>query len=217
MNLKLHYIETKEDFAQSERQRLSREVRKHARIAGQLLDIDLMTFSIYPTNRTRLIIPETAQGAYTASQEWIQLYLDPARFSTAIKNIPPAIYHEMHHAARMKTIGYGKTLLEAVVSEGLATIFEEETAENHNLEYKPLWAKYEQEEIDVNLQFFKLMMNREDYNHLEWFFGRHNKMPRWIGYKLGAYIIRQAKENTGKTALSLVNTHASEIYTMSRI
>ena len=66
---------------------------------------------------------------YAPLPHWVQVTLDPtnANFSAAWRHeLPPTLAHELHHAFRWQGPGYGSTLLQALVSEGLAQHFEAE-------------------------------------------------------------------------------------------
>jgi hypothetical protein len=90
-------------------------------------------------------------------------------------NLREAIAHELHHVARWQTVGYGKTLGEALVSEGFAQAFAFE---------KTHWlAPWSQ--VDVSGELIKKALEEWDsskYKHQEWFFD--GPLGRWIGYGL---------------------------------
>ena len=68
-------------------------------------------------------------GGRTQNSNTIFIYFDAryAEFQSVIKNrLKVIIAHEYHHACRWKTVGYGKTLGEALISEGLADHFSQE-------------------------------------------------------------------------------------------
>lgn len=95
----------------------------------------------------------------------------------------------MNHVARWNKKGHGNTLMDAIISEGLAIVFAEE---NWNLFEAP-WGKYGQGEIKKYLQFLNKRNKKQDLNcnHAEWFFGKGK--PIWLGYKAGSFIIRAIK------------------------
>jgi uncharacterized protein YjaZ len=110
----------------------------------------------------------------------------------------------------MKHVGYGASLLEAAVTEGLATVFEEEMDNKHSA----LYGRYEKQ-IHKYIRLFKKSM-KKGFNHSEWFFGS-GKFPRWLGYKIGAYVVRSAKQRTGLTTVDMLKMPAKKIYRLSRI
>ena len=72
-------------------------------------------------------IPETGVGGNAPSAHHVSIFIDPLHAGLAekiVSEIESTVTHELHHAARWHTIGYGKTLLEACVSEGLADHFD---------------------------------------------------------------------------------------------
>lgn len=86
------------------------------------------------------------------------------------------IAHELHHMARWQNAGYGNTLGGAVVSEGLATYYEELRSRR-----TPPWATGDISD-DIMDELFKSWSD-DSYNHAGWFFnGPHGK---WIGYRAG--------------------------------
>lgn len=73
------------------------------------------------------VIPHLGTGAHTLNPHLVCISLDPAfpHFEKTIKEeTVRTLAHELHHCVRWQTIGYGKTLLEAMISEGLADHFD---------------------------------------------------------------------------------------------
>lgn len=158
-------------------------------------------------------MPQTGDGGYTAAPDWIQLSIDiskPIKFIKIIENfLPAAVYHEMHHAKRMITTGYGARLLEVVITEGMASVFAEEMFPK----FKAPWGKYSNKEIKRYLKIFLEHVNDQKYNHVEWFWGEGK--PYWLGYKVGIYIIRGlAKRDPSFDCAKAVSKKASEIFKM---
>lgn len=86
------------------------------------------------------------------------------------------INHELHHMARWQNPGYGETLGGAILSEGIATFYEEMISG-----WTPPWAKAE-----VSSQALSEALknwNNSQYDHSGWFFeGTYGK---WVGYAIG--------------------------------
>ncbi len=110
------------------------------------------------------------------------------------------ILHETHHCVRWRKPGYGQTLGEVMITEGLATLFEEEHSGT-----LPIYAQVpiKQDEIDKA----RNILNDEKYNHNEWFFGVKN-IQRWFGYTYGYQLSKAYSQKTNKSAAELVNTPA---------
>lgn len=114
--------------------------------------------------------------------------------------------HEMHHIGRQSTVGFGKSLAEAVVTEGLATSFEVEMGFQGNLHARKLTGTNRV----LTLQAFQKERNRKRYDYDRWFFGKGN-LPNWAGYRLGAELVADYCERTGAKPSELVATPASVI------
>lgn len=123
--------------------------------------------------------------------------------------VPSTVAHEMHHNKRWSTVGYGQTLLEKIVSEGLASYFEHEMNPELNIPWSRAFKSIE--EATEVWTLAKTKLDTKDISHGEWFFGE-GKVPRWAGYTLGYNIVESyIKEHTGKTAALLVSTPARMI------
>ncbi|AGI24855.1 hypothetical protein H681_14935 [Pseudomonas sp. ATCC 13867] len=95
------------------------------------------------------------------------------------------VAHEAHHCYRMAGPGYGRTLGEALVSEGLAGQFVSRTFASA----PELW------ECAISLtELLRYLPRPEElhstnYDHASWFFGTSPQRPRWLGYSLGYQIV----------------------------
>ncbi|RMH11155.1 MAG: hypothetical protein D6701_15425, partial [Gemmatimonadetes bacterium] len=73
--------------------------------------------------QTRGVIPEIGIGGFSPSGDEVHLFVDPdsPRIPGSLEEeLIPLLAHELHHTRRRRGPGYGATLLEAMVSEGLA-------------------------------------------------------------------------------------------------
>lgn len=189
------FLVTKDKLHSKEIELLKSVIEKHAKKAGLILDIPLVNITVYLNSE--FVTPETGESGYTPSNDWIHLYIDPKRKKKELNNIinniiPVTIYHEMNHASRWQHTGYGSGLLDAIITEGLASVF----AEEQWSKFKAPWCNFSEKELKELLNIIK-ERNRENdkkYNHNEWFYGT-GKIPRWAGYKLGSYIIQSFRKN----------------------
>ena len=138
----------------------------------------------------------------------IQITLDPARF--APEPFIRTLVHELHHLIRWDGPGYGKTLGEALVSEGLAGHFVLQV-----LGGKPdPW-----DAVAPSDGLTRRAMNewsRLAYDHAEWFFGK-GKVRRWSGYGLGHRLIAEyLSQNPDDDAATLALTPADRVRTAMR-
>lgn len=158
-------------------------------------------------------IPELGVGGYAYDPNVVFIYLNskfPSFVGRALKEeLSRVIVHELNHTMRSQTIGYGETLLEALITEGLADHFEMEL----NNKGPQLW------DVVLNTGQIKKMMkkakrefNSKKYNHYEWFFGSKEKgIPRWTGYALGFNLVAEyLKKNPSRKPSQLYNLKAKE-------
>lgn len=126
-------------------------------------------------------------------------------------SVPLTLAHELHHSARVVDgPGYGTTLRQAIVSEGLADVF---SLEVYPDETKPPWVRA----LDDDEMCRWWTKAQDDfylgrgYSHREWFFGAGN-VPRWAGYRLGFELVTDYLErHPDSSAARLVHAGPDEI------
>lgn len=124
------------------------------------------------------------------------------------------VYHECNHIARWQGPGYGWSLLEATVSEGVATVYEKMKTEPHEMSH----ADYSN--IEELLQIYRLRNKDEDlsYNHNTWFLGFDPKYPKFLGYKVGTYIVEKVLElNPELSLIQITRLEVDEIIKLSKV
>ena len=112
----------------------------------------------------------------------IQITLDPSRFAPDL--FIRTLIHEIHHLIRWDGPGYGKSLGEALVSEGLAGHFVLQVLGG---------APDPWDLVAPSEGLMRRASNewsRRDYDHSEWFFGK-GSVRRWSGYGLGHRLIAE--------------------------
>ena len=117
------------------------------------------------------------------------------------------LFHEFHHALRWEGPGYGDTLGEALVSEGLAQRFLHEMMD---CPPEP-WEDAVSAEVCESYRRCALAAFDDDsYDHAERFFGA-GEMPNLLGYTLGRWIVdRFMERHPNTTALRLKCAVASD-------
>lgn len=160
------------------------------------------------TDRTG-VIPEVGLGGYAASGREVHLSVDlqrPDLTEVIERDLLPLLAHELHHARRMRTVGYGATLFEAAVSEGLADHFSVEVAGID----PPLWSVALS---GAALEAWTELLLTEPagpYDHSAWFFGSRGDVPRWTGYAVGYRVVgRFLAVAPGRRASLLVSEPAA--------
>ncbi|MDH3525703.1 MAG: DUF2268 domain-containing protein [Acidobacteriota bacterium] len=152
------------------------------------------------------LIPGWGIGGRGLSATEIELAVDPSLpGATVAARLPSLAAHEFHHAARFRGPGYGSTLLQAMVSEGLADHYASELFG----EPLPPWVDaLSEEEFVLWLDRAWPKFDSTTYNHAAWFFGT-GMVPNWTGYTIGFRLVGDyLAAHPGDTAASLVNLEA---------
>ncbi len=134
-------------------------------------------------------IPEIGLGGYAHGANFVTISLDSKRDDCRqqiVHSLPNTLAHELHHAKRFQTVGYGKGLLGAMIFEGLATHFEQEVTGI----VPPYAAVLKEKELEIWMQRAKKDFYKVHYDYYTWFFGsKEKKTPRWTGYALGYKLV----------------------------
>lgn len=149
------------------------------------------------------VIPEIGMVGYTYSGSIIHISLDSG-FRLKESDIIKTILHELHHAARWQRVGYGETLGEQIISEGMACLFEEEMTGD-----TPIYAKVKITKKDI--ESVKGELSKTEFNKRKWFFGTDNNTPRWFGYTYGYQLCKTYAKNNRLNASSMVGLVAESI------
>ncbi|MBC3213775.1 DUF2268 domain-containing putative Zn-dependent protease [Serratia fonticola] len=155
-------------------------------------------------------IPELGLSGRAWGPHLFSMFFDPdnPNFINSIKNgaLCRQIVHEMHHCLRMGTVGYGSTLGEALVSEGLAGHFV-----RYVLGTEPeLWERAVTTEYLRLLPVTEQLLKMPYYDHAEWFFGT-GKYPKWLGYSLGYHLVNIWLYSGSKDTDIRINVEADEV------
>lgn len=178
-----------------------------ARTKIQLSDVDII-FSYNPVET----IPHLGFGGYTPDAHTVQISVDTDNAElvrTIDDELVHTLLHEFHHAMRWRSVGYGETLGEALVTEGLADHFDVEITGGEPQK----WATEITIDDDSELLARARMLFNESYSHDQWFFGSEmEKLPKWAGYSLGWFLVKKYLDaHPGKHASQLHATPAAEI------
>lgn len=151
-------------------------------------------------------IPETGVVGYAPNAFRVDLTVTPdsPAFQTLWRTeVPATLAHELHHVRRWRGPGYGETLLEALVSEGLAQQFE--------AGYRGEPPVYAQPTMNLAALWERTApILHGKYDHAAWFFGSAEQaLPRWGGYALGYELVRRFLAREGGDAAGHADTPAS--------
>ena len=176
------------------------------RVAAEL-DLRDVTVTVRPDAKDT--IAGYGFGGWTPDGRTVRLFIDPKYPDYAgllSERLVPLLAHEMHHARRWRGPGYGSTLFEALISEGLADRF---AAEFLGIAAGP-WTNALSE--DQATHFLALAASQADSrssDHARWFFGSEPALPRWTGYPLGYRpVAKYQAAHPGVTASALVDEPA---------
>jgi uncharacterized protein YjaZ len=190
MSIELHVLNAAGRLSRRNVRRIRRAFNVTASNVQKLLpirNVDVV-FQELPT----LTLPETGIGGYSPSAELAFIYLNPWHkgFVTSIESeVAPMLAHELFHCTRWIGPGYGSTLGEALVSEGLALHFE--TLFRGRV---PFYATaVGKPQLSALLEKARPAFTNNDYGHMAWFYGSPERdLPRYAGYSLAFQIVGEA-------------------------
>jgi uncharacterized protein YjaZ len=212
--MKIHFAESKywEKLPANFRPKYTREIKRAFEEVSKLLPFGSKHVNFFVQPRTYGLIEETGDNARTLNSEFIELAFDPTRDTKGLKvilsGVRPAVYHEMNHAARFNIPIFHKTFLDNCVLEGLATVFTRDYAGED-----AGWAKYPKNVAD----WLQEIVDKNDMFYWQHYMFKHPDGRRWMGYKVGTYIIDQAMKNSGKSVIELTKLECKDILKLSKV
>ncbi|NTZ51066.1 peptidase [Citrobacter gillenii] len=160
----------------------------------------------------KFVIPEKGHLGYCPEPGLVYLTVDPenpAFRKNAAQSFERMFAHELHHAARWAGPGYGITLGEAMVSEGLAGHF---VLELFGGEPEP-WENINSDIVQSYNPQLKANWHSTDYDHNRWFFGTGD-LPQWLGYTAGFNLVSRYFSTAPHLRSSVLsNVNADELQT----
>jgi uncharacterized protein YjaZ len=155
------------------------------------------------------VIPETGETGTTAQPSSVYWTVDPDRDVLSIirKELRRTLFHELHHLARDARVAR-VALLDAVVTEGLATAFERDFGGAH-----PPWG----EPVPEIEQWTREILQQPPTAARETWLFRHPDGRRWIGLRVGTYLIDRAMKTSGRTSAELVLLPTAEILQLAGV
>lgn len=205
--MKLHYLDARGTLTDTQAwlHRCLRDTYKKAANLMRLKPLDVVV------QTGKHVILEKGHLGYSPRPGVIFITVDPE--SAALKANADASFermfaHELHHAARWDGPGYGSTLGEALVSEGLAGHFALELFGGNPEPWERLPQSIVRDHVPVAIRDWK----NPDYNHDVWFFGVGD-VPRWLGYSLGFRAVEKfLAEHPDRAASNLAGVQAAEFH-----
>lgn len=186
------------------------EVRRGGADAAKLLDVSESLNVIVLPNLTH-VIDVTGTGASTYNAELIDVTFDPKRAADSkfLHHIYASMFHEFNHAARFKAGVKHDNHLDWWILEGLATVFEKKYAGA-----EPGWGAYDPKEARAWFDETQAM-DEESIGSKFWY--KHPDGRRWIGYRVGTWIVDEAIKNSDKDIIDLTVMPCKDILDLSKL
>jgi hypothetical protein len=210
MSLRVVPLDAGREFAPGRLDVIAGWLEDAARDVAPPLQADRIDVLVVPGKH---LIPGWDCNGYTHGPWRITITVDPGcdgrEQRPLAAQLRAMLAHETHHAMRSRGPGYGATLGEALVTEGLAQCYEEEVGcptSNYAVAVRgPGLAKL--------ADLAKSELWSEDYNHSKWFFGgkTDSTFPWSGGYSLGYAVTRRWLDQAGLSASGAVSVAAREI------
>ena len=146
-------------------------------------------------------IAEDGIAGKTLHSRLIILSLDKNQHEISEGFIFETICHEMSHSLRWEKLPeYAETMFDGMILEGLAVALEEEAMIKTGRQDKQFFLKEIQEtpraEIDKMITVLKDKFEDKIYDYNKIFFTGDDILPRWAGYRLGYYFVKQYLHQT---------------------
>lgn len=161
------------------------------------------------------VIPETGEVGAALAPGHVLWVVDPSRpggvSTIAREHLRATLFHEFHHLARGYVMTGSEspiTLIDSVVSEGLATAFARDYAS-----YDAPWGHYPD---NVAAWVQELLALPPGTSYQEWMFD-HPDGRRWIGCRAGTFVADHAIQASGHSAAGLVATSTEDILDLAGI
>lgn len=163
---------------------------------------------------TEYVIPGFGVGGFTRPDTGTVLVTLDRRKSSDLSRtlreaLPSLLAHELHHSKRIREgPGYGRRLVEAMVTEGAGDAFALEVFEDSFLPWTEALSPSDEAEMWERAQD---ELTSPEYDHRSWFFGGDG-IPPWTGYTIGFRIVRAYLDAHPETsAADLATVPAPEV------
>lgn len=152
------------------------------------------------TTSPEKVVPETGESGTNSFPDIVYWSIDASRpegVEAIVRTyLRSALFHELAHIARARFVGMGGQLRYHLIQEGLATTIERDYAGGPS----PLWGEYPAE---VSSWAQELLAMPEATPRAPWF-KLHPDGRRWLGCKVGTYLVHRAAKASGKTSPELM-------------
>lgn len=154
-----------------------------------------------------LLLPTIAEDGIagkTLHSRLIMLSIDKHQHDINEDFVFETICHELSHSLRWEKVPeYAETMFEGMILEGLAVALEEEAMAKTKRQNKQFFLeemqKTSQAEIDTIIAALKNNFEDKTYDYNKVFFTGDTVLPRWAGYRLGYYFVKQQLHKTNQS------------------
>jgi uncharacterized protein YjaZ len=157
------------------------------------------------------VVAETGEDGYSIQPNSVGWLVDPHHpggvAATVKRELRGTLFHELHHLLRYAVVGTPTTLMDNVIAEGMATVFERDGAGA-----SPPWGKYPANVADWVTELRALP---PDADQSYWLAKRHDDGRQWIGMRAGAYLVDRAMRASGESFAQLVSTPTGDVIRMA--
>ena len=195
---------------------IEHEIGVTRRAAARLVPLPPLEIEIKHVPPSK-VIPEFGMVGHCYGPKRFTLSLAPENdnFASALEAgaLRRQVAHEVHHCLRNAGPGYGLSLGEAFVSEGLAGHFVHRLFGTSPEPWECAFSD------DVALGYFPdaEALAATGYDHAGWFFADGGRYPRWLGYTLGYVIVGRWLNRTADVdGRTLVNVPARDVLAGAR-
>lgn len=211
--MKLFFAESYYDIAKEFKRRYETQLQEAYKDAVALLPTTSPHINFFVQPRDYDLIDVTQDNAKTHNTDFIELAFNPTLdeqgLNNIIANVRPTVFHEVNHAARWNVPIWHETFIDSCIMEGLANVF----AREHAGEKAP-WADYSQHDVKAWLE--EIRNAGDDLEYGQYMF-QHADGRRWIGYKVGTYIVDEAMKNSGNSIVELTSMECADIVKIAAV
>ena len=169
---------------------------------------DLPSKIVVEVRTSTAVIPETGENATTRQPNVVAWQVDASWKESvaaiAHTQLRSTLFHELSHLVRGATIDDTR-LKDDVIREGLGTAFERDFGGA-----SPPWGQYPP---DVSLWAHEVLSLPDNAPAAMWLY-RHPDGRRWIGMRVGTYLVDCAMKSSGKSSAQLVRIPTDALLSM---
>jgi uncharacterized protein YjaZ len=196
------------DFSRAERRAIE-EVAERAIPDIRRLLPDLPRTIVLKVRSSKKVIPETGESGTNVLPDIVYWYVDASRsegiVTIAQTQLRSTLFHELNHLVRAAAIDR-RRFEDRMILEGLGTAFERDYGGGAS----PPWGRYPP---DVSSWAQEVLALPDDAPRDRWLF-QHPDGRRWIGFKVGTFLVDCATKSSGRTSAELARVPTDTILAM---